>query len=615
MLFQLAKYAQTKGLPGRPGYEYKIAKAVVVLDNKGDVINVEPGERVFYTCPSLSLGELISGGITRSHFLLDSMGVVTGTIDKYFEKHQAFVKLHCAAVEKVPALLPLTKLIVDSVRCTMLAKALTAEKIKETDNITFRIAGDTDCMPDWTDWQVFWEEYRQTLASLPTGEVMRCFLDGSLSVPVKVIGQKLKLSIVGGLPTGSTMIGFDKDAFSSYGLEQSENAACSEKAAAVFSGALNDLIRNAPRPLANTMLLHWLDELVPEEEDPFGFIMGYEQVKAAVLAAVVAVKRLTEAIRAGKRPELLRNRYHIILISGSAGRAMVRGAYEGSLDNLYLSIEKWFDDLSIIKERGSTLADPPALFALLVRMLPYLPDLAGNELGDMMNKRLSPLMVRLWVSILQKAPLPREAAQFALRYAKSKLVRGKAEESKADKSRNAKKELPKAANPSSGAPNLDRIACSLLKAWYNRSLESGAIKGGKKVEKSLNTAYPEPAYHAGRLLAILNKLQHTALGDVGADVVQRFYSAASVTPGLVIGRLIDGAQPHLNKLRKDVNTKGLSYWYEKQISGIMSRLDDSVLKQLDFTGQTLFALGYYHQLAALNEGGKDTDETKANEEE
>ena len=542
------------------------------------------------------------------------MGVVTGTVDKYFEKHQAFVKLHCAAVEKVTALLPLTKLIADPVRCAKLAEALTAEKVKETDNITFRIAGDSDCMPDWTNWQDFWEKYRVMLAAQPKGEAMRCLLDGSLTVPVKVIGQKLKLSIVGGLSTGSTMIGFDKDAFSSYGLEQSENAACSEKAAAVFSGAMNDLIRNAPRPLANTLLLHWLDKLVPPEENPFGF-MGQAQEKAEELAAVVAVKRLTEAIRAGERPELPLNRYHIILISGAAGRAMVRGAYEGSLDKLYLSIDKWFDDLSITKERGRALADPPALFALLVRMLPYLPELPAKKLGDMMNARLSPLMVRLWISILQKAPLPREAAQFALQYAKSKLVRGKADESKADKSSNAKKASAKAANPSNGAPNLDRIACSLLKAWYNRSLESGATKGGKKVEKSLNTAYPAPAYHAGRLLAILNKLQHTALGDVGADVVQRFYSAASVTPGLVIGRLIDGAQPHLNKLRKDDNTKGLSYWYEKQISGIMSRLDDSVLKQLDFTGQTLFALGYYHQLAALNEGGKDTDETKANEEE
>ena len=125
------------------------------------------------------------------------------------------------------------------------------------------------------------------------------------------------------------------------------------------------------------------------------------------------------------------------------------------------------------------------------------------------------------------------------------------------------------------------------------------------METKLNTGHPSPAYHAGRLLAVLNHLQHTALGDVGADVVQRFFSAASVTPGMVVGRLIDGAQPHLGKLRRE-EKMGLYVRYQQLITDIMSRLDDQILDQLDFTGQTLFALGYYHQSASLFEKRKDS---------
>ncbi len=153
----------------------------------------------------------------------------------------------------------------------------------------------------------------------------------------------------------------------------------------------------------------------------------------------------------------------------------------------------------------------------------------------------------------------------------------------------------------------------MLKMWYNRAAKHGIItNGGVKVETRLNTGHPSPAYHAGRLLAVLNHLQHTALENVGADVVQRFFSAASVTPGLVIGRLVNGAQPHLNKLRRE-EKMGLYVWYQQMIGEIMSHLDDRLLEQLDFAGQTLFALGYYHQFASLFEKSGDT--IQENEEE
>lgn len=115
----------------------------------------------------------------------------------------------------------------------------------------------------------------------------------------------------------------------------------------------------------------------------------------------------------------------------------------------------------------------------------------------------------------------------------------------------------------------------------------------------LNPEHPSPAYHAGRLMAVLASLQNRALGDVGAGVVQRYYAAASSTPALVLGRLIRGAQYHLNKL-----DKGTAIWYEQLLASIMGKLGDGLPSTLTLEEQSLFALGYYQQRAELYAGSE-----------
>ena len=110
----------------------------------------------------------------------------------------------------------------------------------------------------------------------------------------------------------------------------------------------------------------------------------------------------------------------------------------------------------------------------------------------------------------------------------------------------------------------------------------------------LNEEHPSPAYHCGRLMAVLAKLQEAALGDVGAGVVQRFYAAASSTPALVLGRLIRTSQFHLDKLEP-----GLAHWYNDRIGSVAVRLGDRFPVTLTLEEQSLFALGYYQQWVDL----------------
>jgi len=135
----------------------------------------------------------------------------------------------------------------------------------------------------------------------------------------------------------------------------------------------------------------------------------------------------------------------------------------------------------------------------------------------------------------------------------------------------------------------------LLKAYFVRKPQGGDTF----MKPYLNPDHPNPSYQCGRLLAVLARLQQAALGDVGAGVVQRFYPAASQTPGLTLGRLVANARNHLGKL-----DGGLAWWFEERIADIMGRLRDEIPRTLNLEEQGLFALGYYQQLAELKAGKK-----------
>jgi CRISPR-associated protein Csd1 len=145
---------------------------------------------------------------------------------------------------------------------------------------------------------------------------------------------------------------------------------------------------------------------------------------------------------------------------------------------------------------------------------------------------------------------------------------------------------------------------ALIKAYHLRKYRKEGKTLAEKLTPKLNEDFPAIAYQCGRLLAALAQLQQAALGDVGAGVVQRFYAAASTTPALVLGRLVINSQHHLSKL-----DTGLAHWYEEEIARISSRIVEPPPKTFTLEEQSLFALGYYHQLAAYR-----TSKAKNNKE-
>lgn len=591
MLQELRRYVQTHGLPARPGYNAKTVKWIIVLNEDGSYVDVTEDQRTFPACPDLGQPELASTQGKHSQFLADTLSVVTGfaadaTDDKTPRKHACFVSLLKEASVYCRELALCARTLEDEATVTRINDALKARKAKGTEKVSFRVG--PRFVAEMTAWRGWWEGYRAKLYSNKADEEMLCLLSGEIVKPALTHNLKLKLSRVDGQPSGSSLISFDKEAFTSYGLSQSTNAACSEAAAVEYATALNDLIGKAPAPLGGMLTLHWYSKKIEDEKDDlFADIMSFGEESEAAQALIKARELLT-AIRTGKRPDLTGNCYFVLQVSGSGGRVMVRDWFSGDFVRLVESINAWYDDLAIIRPRGDAIAESPKLRGLLTRLVSYRPGEKYQDTIDRIDKQLAPLLPRLWRTILEGGSLPDAAAQGALSYARSRLLREDNDQS---------------------SGNLDRVACAVLKAWLVRKTEKKPNEE-TAMNAKLNRDHPAAAYQAGRLMAVLAALQTSALGNVGAGVVQRYYAAASTTPSLVLGRLVRNAQYHLQK----IESKGLAVWYEQQIAEIMTRLGDQPPAILDMEGQTLFALGYYQQKADLYSGKKTDDTTPENNE-
>jgi CRISPR-associated protein Csd1 len=233
---------------------------------------------------------------------------------------------------------------------------------------------------------------------------------------------------------------------------------------------------------------------------------------------------------------------------------MMRDWMEGSFEELIIKIGQWFSDLEIVARDGGNPAPEPKFMAVCGALVRELKDLQAQT------------ATTLWRVALTGRPIPQSFIAQAMTRFRCDLIDDK---------------------------SFNHARMGLMKAYFIR-------KGGThNMSAYLNKEHPEPAYQCGRLLAVLAGLQRSALGDVGAGVVQRYYVSASQTPGLTIGRLVSNAKNHLNKL-----DGGLAFWYEDQISEIMSHIQDRIPATLDLERQSLFALGYYQQIAANRAGAK-----------
>ena len=113
---------------------------------------------------------------------------------------------------------------------------------------------------------------------------------------------------------------------------------------------------------------------------------------------------------------------------------------------------------------------------------------------------------------------------------------------------------------------------------------------------SLDKEASNPGYRLGRLFAILENAQRSALGTVNTSIRDRYYGAASATPTTIFPMLLRNTQNHLAKLRKE--KPGLAHNLEREIGEIIDGLGTQFPRGLKLEDQGRFAIGYYHQCQA-----------------
>jgi CRISPR-associated protein Csd1 len=568
MLGALLDYSRRQGLGAEPGFAPKTVRWALLCEDSGRFLEVLDlaGEdrfgRTFPRCPELSQPELKSGGAGCRHFLVDSADVVTLLTDgepdsKLLAKHAYFTGLLRQAAAEMPILAGLADLLNDEAQLARIQERLRAQKAKPTDKVTFSILGASQpYLVESEAWHDWWRHFRRALgeaksARQPKPEasaaLVRCLVTGELVAPAPTHPKIAGLSDVGGLAMGDVLASFKQEAFCSYGLVQAANAPVSAENAAEYRAALNHLIRQHGHRLAGVKIVPWFKLRIPSDDDPFSFLIDPKDEEAI---AQRRVRKLLEAIEGGQRPDLADNHYYALTLSGASGRVMVRDWMEGPFPELVRNVDAWFADLAIVRRDGNGLAPAPKLFALLASLVRDLDDLPR------------PLISRFWRVAVRRESIPREVMARALGRARIDILTDQP---------------------------FNHARMGLLKAFHLRS----STAGDRFMKPYLNEDHPNPAYHCGRLMAMLAALQYRALGDVGAGVVQRYYAATSATPALVLGRLMRTAQFHLDKL-----DRGLARWHEGRIADVWGHIHDGVPRTLSLEDQSLFALGYYQQIAA-----------------
>jgi len=125
---------------------------------------------------------------------------------------------------------------------------------------------------------------------------------------------------------------------------------------------------------------------------------------------------------------------------------------------------------------------------------------------------------------------------------------------------------------------------SLVKAVLRRN-------GGFQVDEYLNKRHSNPAYHCGRMLAVIARAQAKAIGNTNSTITRSNLGAAMTAPGLTIPRLAGLAVrayfPKIGGARRK--------FIEDELGALHAQLKDRFPRVLDQYQQGFFLLGYFQE--------------------
>jgi CRISPR-associated protein Csd1 len=563
------------------GYSLQKITFAVVLKSDGTLFQIQDirqGER-------RSARQVLVLGTTKSSgsglnpcFLWDNTSYMLGFStagekqERSLESFQAFRKRHIKDEKEIAS-------DIYSAVCRFLEwwePEKTSEHPVLTDVATgfgvFQIIGQTSFVHQDPVIDSWWKRHiEETHEAGPKGQ---CLLTGEWAEIARL--QPMIKGVAGGKAQVS-LVGFNDQAYESYGKEQSYNAPVSDKAAFEYAAALNALLDGPMRSkhrtrLSDMTIAFWTDKPSPIEDIFAQFLDGGYQTKAHDAVQDEPLRQkialFLDALRQGVEcyPDLAKDAkedFYILGLSPNAARLSVRLFLRSTIKETLDNLRKHYQDMSIERRFGadSKLPDPefPPVWMLLRQTsrdsdgIP--PVLAGPLLRAIIGGGNYP--EGFFSAVIRRIHADRE---------------------------------------------INYLRACIIKGYLTRNQ-------GREISMSLNTERPDPAYRLGRLFAALEKTQGDALGNVNSSIRDRFLSAASSTPRTVFPRLLRTYQHHLGKLEG-----GRKVYREKLVQEIVGPLA-GFPTHLNLADQGLFFIGYYHQMQSFYQKKEDAGQIETNNNE
>lgn len=554
------------------GYSQEKISYAVILSVNGDVLDVQDIRDTSGKKPQPKLLNVPRQPKRSSNikpcFLWDKSSYVFGVPDKTDEKvekrareaHQQFKKRHFDLLKECKS--PHLKAFVDFLKKwkpnTFWENPLFSDSMLGA-NFVFRIDGEFEYIHECKEAQ----EISRRIIESDNENKSLCLVTGEVS-SIERIHSSVK-GVYGAQSSGASIVSFNKDAFTSYGKSQGNNAPVSKKAAFAYTTALNYLLRkdsNQKIQLGDATTVYWAESQSREQaeaaENLFNSLLGKPADDASETEKLKAV---LESVAKGRPLKDLNTdledntKIFLLGLAPNASRLSVRFWETDSLRGFSERIAQHYRDMEMQPLPWKT---EPSVWRLVMELAPHR-DGAKEKMSDV-PPQIAGELIR---SILTGVRYPQSLLSHL-------VMRMRAD----------------------GRVSPLRVA--MCKAVMVRNARITNKSSEKEIPMSLDIDNTDQGYLLGRLFATLEDIQKSALGkEINATIRDRYYGSASATPASVFPVLLRNTQHHLSRLRKD--KPGIAVNMEKKINEIIDKLPPNFPKSLGISAQGRFAIGYYHQ--------------------
>ena len=401
-----------------------------------------------------------------------------------------------------------------------------------------------------------------------------------------------------GAQANATLISFQKfSGYDSYGKEQGLNAPISQTASDAIISGLNMLLgkdKNTNYRIGETTFIFWNtlqdDELlkVYQEATFTGLPSDSDREEEEEAAKERDPEKETKVVIQALRSALVSknayidrehsDRFYILALAPNAKRVSVKLWMEGIVSEIVGNTLAHLDDMNIVSFDGLLDEEIPPLRPIY-RIMKAIYTATDS------TKWPRQVVQELLESIIKGLPYP-PALQMAC--------------------------LERIHHDHTSKYPVTELRAALLKAYINRKYRKNPQI--KQLTMALDKSNSNPAYLAGRLFALLERIQEKAIPGVKANITNRYFRTASATPGIIFGRLLQLSAFHLSKIKKEHG--GLGYYFDRQIQEILELLPGGQATFDKFftpDQQSIFAVGYYHQKAYRDQKA-ESEATEAEQE-